>query len=349
MEVRKALGIEETGACTEAAAVSSTADEPSKKAGRPKKEKVAKTSAPLPVALTSDDAPDADAYRLPEDEVDADRCQARQLGDQDKRWKPAVYREVQCSGKPVAGTELCATCTKRQEKYAEDESPKSRWHGLITEDPFGWAHMLGTTWAEDKKPKWIGETTEESDAASESDAAAGAGSDAAQAKAEKAAAATQAKAEKAAAAAQAKAEKAAAAAQAKAEKAEKAAAAAQAKAEKAAAAVAAKEAKEAKAKAAAAKKPAATAATAATAKKAAVKATSAAAAAEAAKEADGELKLIGCTMYKVKNGNVYEFNEMDEAVGAYVGRLGPDGESIDKDVPEDADADSESDDDAVLD
>ena len=48
----------------------------------------------------------------------------------------------------------------------------------------------------------------------------------------------------------------------------------------------------------------------------------------------GEIKFIANTLYKVKNGNVYEYNEMTETTGDFVGRLGPDDDSIDPDAEE---------------
>jgi hypothetical protein len=45
-------------------------------------------------------------------------------------------------------------------------------------------------------------------------------------------------------------------------------------------------------------------------------------------ESEGELKLINGEFYKVINGNVYEFDQIDERKGDFVGRLKADGESI---------------------
>ena len=320
MEVRKALGIEETGAKPQAAA----ADAKPKKAGRPK---VAPAPVSLPVAVAGNDeeAPEADAYRLSPEEIREDLCQGRRLSPdtQDKRWKPSVYREVQCSGKPAAGSELCATCAKRQERYAEDDSPKANWHGRISDEPFGWAHMLGTTWAEEKKPKWLGSAApsasasvvaDDSDAASEvsdpAPAAAGAGSAKANKAAEKEAAKAAKEAEKAAAKAAKEAEKAAAKA---AKEAEKAAAKAAKEAEK--------EAK--KAEKPAAKKPAA-------AKQVPAKADTGAEVAETA----GSMSIIDGTEYWVlPNGNVYDYDSATEKGGDFVGRLTEDG-SLDSDAEE---------------
>jgi hypothetical protein len=281
--------------------------------------------APLPEAADDSDAPDASSYRLSPEDIDGDLCQGRVFQGADQRWKPHVNRELQCSRKAQEGTDLCKVCAARQARYAENETPKAGWLGRITDDPFDWCYMLGTKWAEDRKPKWLG-----SSGAAASAAASDAGSDAgsvASAPAPSASASAAAKpakeekeAEKAAAKAAKEAEKAAAKA---AKEAEKAAAKAAKEAEKAAAA-AAKEAKKA-AKPATAAKPAA------------AKPAAAAAKADADAEVDnsgGEIKFIANTLYKVKNGNVYEYNEMTETTGVFVGRLGPDDDSIDPDAEE---------------
>jgi hypothetical protein len=289
------------------------------KAKAPKAEK-----APLPEAADDSDAPDASSYRLPPEDVVGDLCQGRQFDKEpDRRWKPMVFRELQCSRKAQEGTDLCKVCAARQARYAENETPKAGWLGRITDDPFDWCYMLGTKWAEDRKPKWLGSSVSAaaSDAGSDAGSVAPAPSASASASASAAAAkpAKEAKeAEKEAAKAAKEAEKAAAKA---AKEAEKAAAAAAKEAKKAADA-AAKEAKKA-AKPATAAKPAA--------------AKPAAAKADADAEVDnsgGEIKFIANTLYKVKNGNVYEYNEMTETTGDFVGRLGPDDDSIDPDAEE---------------
>ncbi len=33
---------------------------------------------------------------------------------------------------------------------------KARWLGRITDEPFDWCYMLGTAWAEKRKPVWLG-------------------------------------------------------------------------------------------------------------------------------------------------------------------------------------------------
>jgi hypothetical protein len=102
-----------------------------------------------------EDAPTPESYRLSADEINADLCQARKYaaGSEDKRWAPHVYSESQCKRKPVDGTELCQLCTTCFEKESQDEKFK-KWLGLITEDPESTTHMLGTEWA--AKCKWVG-------------------------------------------------------------------------------------------------------------------------------------------------------------------------------------------------
>ena len=320
-----------------AAAAAAPAPAPAKKAaarGRPKKAAAAAAAAaaPLPAGEEEDGAPSADAYRLAEDTIDMSTCLGRRFNEtdtsKDKRWKPAVYRELQCGAAVADDCDLCKTCQRRMEKFAEDPKPAVGWLGRVTEDPPDWAHMLGTEWAETKKPKWTGAAVggagaADADAASDSGDSAemsSVASSAAAKKAEKEAAAAAKKAEKEAAAEAKKAEKEAAAA---AKKAEKEAAAAAKKAEKEAAA-AAKKAEKPAAKKAPAKKAAAASAAAAPAK--------ADTAAEAA-EAGGELQLIDGTLYMVKSGNVYEYDEMTETAGDFVGRLTED-ETIDTDAEE---------------
>ena len=322
-----------------------------KKAGRPKK--VAPAPVSLPVAVSpggnDEEAPEADAYRLSSKEIQDDLCQGRRLADQDKRWKPSVYREVQCTGKPAADSDLCAICAKRQDKYAEDESPKANWHGRISDEPFGWAHMLGTTWADEKEPKWLGSAApsasasvvaDDSDAASEASApaasapaasaasAASAAAGAGSVKANKAAEKEAKEAEKAAAKATKEAEKEAAKA---AKEAEKAAAKAKKEAEKEAAKAkkeaekeAAKAKKEAEKEAAKAKKPAAAA------KQVPAKADTGAEVAETV----GMIRILNGIEYWVKpNGNVYEYDSATEKGSDFVGRL-KDDDYLDSDADE---------------
>jgi hypothetical protein len=264
---------------------------PKEKVEKPKKEKI-------PVALPEavQGAPEASEYRIPEADIDQSVCVARLFNEtdasKDKRWKPAVYRELQCGGKLMDGSDLCTKCSKRQEKYAEE--PKAGpWTGRITEEPFDWCHMLGTSWATDKNPKFIGAAPEETTDA------AGPVSDKAALKA----------AEKAAVAAQ------------------KAAAAAEKAAQKEA--LKASKPKKSTKKAAP------------TAPAAEVKVAASSAPAEIT-EVEGELMCIDGEMYMIKKGNVYEYDEIAEKVGDFVGRLTSD-KTINTEEEEEAASESDSD------
>jgi flagellar biosynthesis GTPase FlhF len=299
-----------------------------KTAGRPKK--VAAPAAPISLPETDGEAPSADAYRLKLEDIDMSTCLGRKLaGGEDKRWKPVIYRESQCGGSVEDGCDLCKTCQRRLEKFVE--APKAGpWTGRVTEEPLAWVHMLGTEWAEEKKPRFSADGASVSDAASVASAPSTASSkksaeEKESVKATKAAEKEAAKAAKEAEKAAAKAAKASAAAAEK--EAKKAAAAAEKEAAKAAkeaekaAKAAEKEAKKAASppkKAVAPKKPSAPA--------------KAATETEAA-DAAGELKLIDGTLYMVRAENVYEYDEISEKAGSFVGRLTAD-ESIDTDAEE---------------
>ena len=261
------------------------------KVEKPKKEKVVKAA---PLKGDTESAPEASEYRIPEADIDQSVCVARLFNEtdasKDKRWKPAVYRELQCGGKLTEGSDLCSKCSKRQEKYAEE--PKAGpWTGRITEEPLEWCHMLGTSWATDKNPKFIGA------AATETEPAAGPKAT------EKAAAATEKAALKEAA-------KAAAAALKEAAKAEKAAA-----------------------KATAPKK----------AKKAAAPASEVKVSADVPEitQIEGELMCIDGEMYMIKKANVYEYDEIAEKVGDFVGRLTAD-KTINTEAEEETVSESDS-------
>ncbi len=281
-------------------------------AGGGRVKKVAVASAPLPEA--AEGAPDASAYRIPESEIKEGVCLGRRFKDteesRDQRWSPNVYRELQCGADPAEGEDdLCATCAARMALAAAVPTSK-KWLGRVTEEPPEWCHMLGTEWAETKKPRWRGEGAADSGSEASSVSAASSGGakpgrKPAQSAEEKEAAAAAKKAEKEAAAAAKKAEKEAVAA---AKKAEKEAAAA-AKKEAAAAAAAAK-----KAEKEAAKKPAA----AGGAKKAAP---APAAAAAAPAETATVLKIIGGVVYRIIGSDAYEWDELANESGALVGRL----------------------------
>ena len=117
----------------------------------------------LPVAAADGMPPAAAAYRLHGrgEAVDHSRCLARRtLGAQDERWTTHVYCEYQCSRRATADSDLCSNCSGNEKKFltlGRQENGGSRgWAGRITEEPPDWIHMLGTAWAEAKKPKWLG-------------------------------------------------------------------------------------------------------------------------------------------------------------------------------------------------
>jgi hypothetical protein len=267
-----------------------------------------------------EDAPTPESYRLSADEINADLCQARKYaaGSEDKRWAPHVYSESQCKRKPVDGTELCQLCTTCFEKESQDEKFK-KWLGLITEDPESTTHMLGTEWA--AKCKWVGTPAP---AEAPAPAAEAPEEDSGPAVTEEAVAAavtatvapvstpppTTKTVPKSPPKAPVK------AVPAKATPAKAPAAATPAKAPVVPAA---------KTAPAAAKAPAA---------KGKIVAVLPAAAAASEPVADaGELKLIGGDFYWVANGNVYEYDQIEEAKGDFVGRLTAD-ETIDGDAEE---------------
>jgi hypothetical protein len=312
-------------------ATASQLEKPAKAAAKPAAAKPAKAVKTVPVS--ADGAPDASEYRV--DEIDHATCVARIIkGGDDKRWKPAIYREKQC-GKAVEEGDLCKACAAKEKTYAagDESDPKNRgFHGRVTEEPFGWTHMLGTAWAVAEKTGlvFLGDTAsvvssednvsvnemigDKKKAAEEAKAAAKAAKKAAadEAKAAKKAAADEAKAAKKAAADEAKAIKAA-------EKAEKKPKATKPKAEK-----------EAKAETKKETKPKATKA------KAEGKAT-----AEEPVSA-GEVQYIDGILYLIKKGGyAYEMEEMTQEVGDYAGKVRPDG-TLDGDAEEEAAEESNS-------
>ncbi len=347
MQLQHERGIPLFYAAADAAEAAAPAEAPAKaaKAAAPKAKKAGKagkvSDAAAAVVAASGSGSGSGHQRLSPSAILPGVCMGRAL-KADKQYKPHVYRERQCGSACVEGSDLCSKCFHGQESYAADPS-FHKWPGRITEEPFDWVHMMGTAWAEEKKPKFIGSgggsssssVSAASDSGSENGDAEEMSAPAPAAKPKKAptpAAAAKA-AEKAATAAAAKAEKAATAAAAKAEK---DAIAAAVKAEKAAA----KAAKPAKAaKAAKSTKAAAVPAAAAPAPVAA------AAASAAPEDSEGIMTFIKGSNYIVKGDRVYEYNEDMEETGDYVGRLTA-FNSIDDTIPEKADAESESEDDS---
>ena len=205
-----------------------------------------------------------------------------------------VYRGSQGPKGPVEGEELCKGCATLFEKESQDDKFK-KWHGLVTGDLLDHTHILGSDWAT-KKGKWVG-TVPVSALPTGTAVSAPESAAASEGEAEVEAPSSPPPSPAPAAAAPAKAAK------------------APAKAPKAAKAPAAK--KEAPAK-----------------KEAAAPAAAAAAAAveEPVAEA-GEIMSIAGEFYWVVRGNVYEYDEIEEKHGDFVGRLRAD-ESIDADGEE---------------
>ena len=141
-------------------------------------------------------------YRVCAADIDHSTCLGRVLkGGEDKRWKPIIYRESQCGKKQVEGGDLCTICTKNEAAYDGKVGP---WRLRVTEEPPGWLHMLGTTWAAKKKPVFNASASSSSSASSSASTVGESDSDAESkdaAKATKAAAKAEAKAAKEAAAA----------------------------------------------------------------------------------------------------------------------------------------------------
>ena len=253
--------------------------------------------------VAAGDEPAASEYRLTA--IDATLCQARKEPPMagasegwDKRYTPAVFRERQCTRKPVDGSELCALCTKCQEKET-DEGTFKKWHGLVTEEPLAHSHMPGSEWFA-AKCKWVGGEV----------------------------AASPPKVTTAAAA----------------EKAAAKAAAAEAKAAEKAAATAAKEAEKAAAKAAKPKEVKPKSKETKPTKEKEVK--EEVVADTEAKPLDGDYELL---MFEdgeqrfVKNGNVYELNELTQEPADYIGRMTGTKEAGDLGVDADAEEELESD------
>jgi len=331
--------------------------------------KAPKKEVALPEA--TEGAPGAEEYRLSASDIDSSVCVGRNLkGGDDKRWKPIVFRESQCGSPLVAGSDLCAKCSKRAEKYAATPKPGD-WSGRVTEEPLGWVHMLGTEWALEKKPRFAASgsgsgsapTSSAASVASEAEDASDSESESVSSQTEMPATSTATasvsattsvaapvsdkKAGKAAAAAKAQKQAATTAAKeaaAAAKLAEKEAAAAKKLADKEA--VAAKKLADAAAKKAEKAEKAAKPVKKAEAKVSATSAPASASNSAASEvtevtEVTGELKLIDGTLYMVKTGNVYEYDELSEKAGDFVGRLTTD-ETIDTEADEVAAAESDS-------
>jgi hypothetical protein len=107
--------------------------------------------------VSNDDEPEESTYRIDADTIDHSVCVGRSIVDEDRRWKPIVYYEGQCGGKPIGGSDLCKKCHGRQQKFFETGKQKD-WNGYITEEPLPGCHMVGTQWAIDKKLQFVGKS-----------------------------------------------------------------------------------------------------------------------------------------------------------------------------------------------
>ena len=261
----------------------------------PKAKKAKKEKAAVSLPSGEDGAPDASEYRIAAADIDHTTCVARLIKEScaDKRWSKAVYAEMQCGKDVHEDGDLCKACSEKEEEY---EDKAGAWKGRVTEEPPSWLHMLGTAWAEKAKPTFKASASASapaSSAASVADDEEEGPSDAPKAvdkKAEAAAKKEAAAAKKAEAAAEKEAKKAAA----EAKKAEKAAKPKVEKAEK----------PEKKAKAKAEKK---------------------AEVVEEPVEVEEEMETIKedgkeGVLYMIVNGNVYDYDQMSEKRGKFVGR-----------------------------
>ena len=343
---------------------------PSKSKAKKEKEapaapKKAKKPSAVELPSAAAGAPDASEYRIDPSSIDETVCVARSLKDgEDKRFKPAIYRESQCGKKQVEGGDLCAICEKREALCAENPAKPGHWNGRITEEPGDWVHMLGTAWA--AKARFVGsasapasdagsvagsvaEAEEEEAAESESESVAvaaapeNASSEEKKMPVAKKPVATDKVTDKAAAAAAAKATKDAEKAASKAAKdAEKAAAKEAKDAEKAAEKAAAAAAKEAAKAAAKAEKPKAAKAEKPKAEKPKVEKPDAKVSTTAEPVVvEGAADVIDGTCYWIKGGNVYEYDEVTDTIGAFSGRRNADG-TIDTDAEEVGAAESDA-------
>ena len=288
-------------------------EEPVKEKEKAVKAKAVKKKVDVELPAADNGAPDASEYRIDQDNIDTSKCIGRQVMDMDKRWSTAIIRERQC-GKEITEDGLCKGCAGRAETYEEKAGP---WLGRVTEEPFEWCHMLGTAWAVKKKLVF---NPSASATVSEN------GSDQEEMQAEKkkpGRAPKMTEEEKAAEKAKKEAEK-------EAKKAEKEAEKAAEKAKK----EAEKEAKKAeKAAEKAEKAPKAKKETKKETKKEVKKAEAKVVSTEEPVEVLSNLRYINDVLYWVRDGNVYNYTELTEEVGSFVGRL-TDQDTIDTEADE---------------
>jgi hypothetical protein len=106
-------------------------------------------------SLTVTDDEYADALPI---DIDEDLCVGRILSEDERweMWTPILYKDRQCSRKPLAGGALCAVCQRRKDAFPYRTNGHGAWNGEVTEPRPGWSHMFGTDWAEAKKVRYVG-------------------------------------------------------------------------------------------------------------------------------------------------------------------------------------------------
>jgi len=126
------------------------------------------TDTSLPACGGAGGPPPDHAYRLMPSAINRAACLGRVMGPDggDKRWYPAVYREFQCGEPVLEHYDLCATCARREAKWADADiqvALAKGWCGRVTEPVSDYQHTMGTKWAAGllggrfKKPVWRGE------------------------------------------------------------------------------------------------------------------------------------------------------------------------------------------------
>jgi hypothetical protein len=304
-ELEAQLSVKKTVAAAVSTPVKTAVKTAAEKTAPPAPVKKGKTAA-APVAvpvMTPLDAPTPASYRLAASVVAAHtKCQARKEPPQGGSGKgwDKRYSPSVFWEQLCNGDQETDGLCKTCLRY-RDQNPK-KWHGLITEDPLPESHMLGTAWA--AKCKWTG-----AGSAPVSSAASVASVEESVQTPAPVSAATVAPMDAAGSAA------------------------AQAK----------KEAAAAKRKATLAKKKEAAAASASTSTAAVATETVVTPAAASTTEpvADaGELRMLQGEFYWVVGSNVYEYDQIEEKPGDYVGRVRAD-ETIDGDAEEEGAVESD--------
>jgi hypothetical protein len=87
--------------------------------------------------------------------VDISRCRGRRTDKDhaDRRWSPFVYAAYQCKKLPVAGTDLCEVCARRE---AAGHDGVDGWHGRVGAAIAPKSQIGGSPWFYSKSPVWSG-------------------------------------------------------------------------------------------------------------------------------------------------------------------------------------------------